>query len=119
MIAKVFNTYSFTGTVNAEFPDQPDKEFAETVMKKVRESVKLLVVNIFKKGCLLQQIIDSQRLCDANEEKPKGVRLGYMGHLTYISDETCKLFDKCAEDLDDQLHGILLLIRIYLLGGLD
>ncbi len=35
----------------------------------------------------------------------KNARLGYMGHLTYISDEVCKLVEKCATDLEPELSG--------------
>lgn len=38
-----------------------------------------------------------------------------MGHLTYISDETCKLFEKCHLELEDELKGIRhMLIPDYL-----
>lgn len=29
-----------------------------------------------------------------------------MGHLTYISDEVCKLIEKCNVDLGQELGGI-------------
>jgi hypothetical protein len=38
-------------------------------------------------------------------EQPKGLRLGYMGHLTYISDEACKLLEKCGPDFADDIRG--------------
>lgn len=31
--------------------------------------------------------------------KPKGVRLGYMGHLTFISDEVVKLFERYPHEI--------------------
>jgi hypothetical protein len=73
-------------------------------MKELRKSVKKLVVVLFKNGNLINQITTAQRLNDYSEGQPKGVRLGYMGHLTYIADETCKLFEKCGSELDDELH---------------
>ncbi|KAI8598552.1 SIT4 phosphatase-associated protein-domain-containing protein [Dissophora ornata] len=52
-----------------------------------------LTVSIFKDGQLTKRITDAQRLCDSECAQPKGVRLGYMGHLTYIADETVKLLE--------------------------
>ncbi|KAG0246779.1 hypothetical protein BGX31_009026 [Mortierella sp. GBA43] len=52
-----------------------------------------LTVSIFKDGQLTKRITDAQRLCDFECSQPKGVRLGYMGHLTYIADETVKLLE--------------------------
>ncbi|KAF9109133.1 hypothetical protein BGX27_007957 [Mortierella sp. AM989] len=52
-----------------------------------------LTISIFKDGQLTKRITDAQRLCDFECAQPKGVRLGYMGHLTYIADETVKLLE--------------------------
>ncbi|KAG0378134.1 hypothetical protein BGX24_004634, partial [Mortierella sp. AD032] len=52
-----------------------------------------LTISIFKDGQLTKRITDAQRLCDYECSQPKGVRLGYMGHLTYIADETVKLLE--------------------------
>ncbi|KAF9959870.1 hypothetical protein BGZ70_008739 [Mortierella alpina] len=52
-----------------------------------------LTISIFKDGHLTKRITDAQRLCDFECSQPKGVRLGYMGHLTYIADETVKLLE--------------------------
>ncbi|KAF9188813.1 hypothetical protein BGZ50_001126 [Haplosporangium sp. Z 11] len=52
-----------------------------------------LTISIFKDGQLTKRITDAQRLCDQECAQPKGVRLGYMGHLTYIADETVKLLE--------------------------
>jgi hypothetical protein len=126
MIAKVFNTYSYTGnlpsntnageapkssaldvTNNPQTKDIDLNAFAHNKMRVVRKTVKKLVVSIFKSGKLITQIINAQRLNDYSEEQPKGLRLGYMGHLTYISDEVCKLFEKCGSELDDELHDFI------------
>ncbi|KAF9355926.1 hypothetical protein BGX26_005931 [Mortierella sp. AD094] len=52
-----------------------------------------LTISIFKDGQLTKRITDAQRLNDYECAQPKGVRLGYMGHLTYIADETVKLLE--------------------------
>jgi hypothetical protein len=125
MIAKIFNTYSFTASlansvnvapktsaqdVSGNFGKKEEIDsnaFAQNKMRAVRRTVKKLVVSVFRNANLIFQIITAQRLNDYSEEQPKGVRLGYMGHLTYISDEVCKIFDKCAPELDDELHDLI------------
>ncbi|KAF8979145.1 hypothetical protein BGZ46_005763 [Entomortierella lignicola] len=52
-----------------------------------------LTISIFRDGQLTKRITDAQRLNDYECAQPKGVRLGYMGHLTYIADETVKLLE--------------------------
>ncbi|KAF9581089.1 hypothetical protein BGW38_002020 [Lunasporangiospora selenospora] len=52
-----------------------------------------LTISMFRDGQLTKRITDAQRLCDYECAQPKGVRLGYMGHLTYIADETVKLLE--------------------------
>jgi hypothetical protein len=42
------------------------------------------------------------------------MRLGYMGHLTFISDEVCKLIEKCASDFEDECKGDKFLFILYL-----
>ncbi|KAI8998266.1 SIT4 phosphatase-associated protein-domain-containing protein [Gaertneriomyces semiglobifer] len=125
MIAKVFNTYSYTSSANFSFnPPKSDDEgvsndgsskeegaekevavrsIAEQRMESVKQIVRKLVVSIFVDGELTKRITTAQRQNDHKTEQPRGVRLGYMGHLTYISDEVCKLLDKCATDLGDDI----------------
>lgn len=40
-------------------------------------------------------------------EKPKGIRMGFMGHLTYLSDEICKFLEKHLDHLEESIKGIL------------
>lgn len=116
MIAKIFNTFSYTSnlqsaTLDSSFQSQADDDSqpsallgaSSSKMKQVRVSVKKLVITVFKGASLIDRITDAQRLNDFHVEQPKGLRLGYMGHLTYISDETCKLFEKCAQELETDL----------------
>ncbi|KAJ3223481.1 hypothetical protein HK099_001064 [Clydaea vesicula] len=109
MIAKVFNTYSFTLTFNASLSNTSiEKNSASTLveekMERIKKTVRLLVISIYKDGELMKKIIDAQIENDAQVNLPKGVRLGYMGHLTYISDEVCKLIEKCSTDLESELY---------------
>ncbi|TPX65063.1 hypothetical protein SpCBS45565_g05457 [Spizellomyces sp. 'palustris'] len=131
MIAKVFNTYSYTSTTIASKPPSPfkpegDVETAsrelETVsvpiqtnaimsveeqMQAVKDVVRKLVLSIFKDGELTKRITKAQRDNDFEVTQPRGVRLGYMGHLTYISDEVCKLLEKCSEDLSQEIGDLI------------
>ncbi|KAI8928314.1 SIT4 phosphatase-associated protein-domain-containing protein [Entophlyctis helioformis] len=128
MIAKVFNTFSYTSSIPtplalagpvpsiAELPTSseassgsagPTSGPSQNKMKELRASVKRLVVSIFKDANLMSQITNAQHQNDYEVEQPKGVRLGYMGHLTYIADEVCKLIEKCSPELDDQIHDYI------------
>ncbi|KAJ3098725.1 hypothetical protein HDU96_010955 [Phlyctochytrium bullatum] len=115
MIAKVFNTYSFTSTANLRPPPQDGEVFepspsllaAMERLRKVKESVYKQVVWILLEGRLTERITQAQRANDYNVGQPKGVRLGYMGHLTYISDEVCKLIEKCSADFDGQVKAMV------------
>ncbi|KAI9324834.1 SIT4 phosphatase-associated protein-domain-containing protein [Zopfochytrium polystomum] len=124
MIAKVFNTYSYTSTTSYARPlPQPEVDgsedppaaaaaaaaaaFAsaspdglEAKMVGVKASFKALVLSILVEGKLSALIIDAQTRNDAIEKEPRGTRLGFMGHLTYIADEICKLLEKCGADFE-------------------
>ena len=107
MVAKVFNTFTFTAGVQP--PEGLDSETStlaiQRKLKEVRDCVKKLIISLFKDASLIEKIIEAKRLNDYNESSPKGTRLGYMGHLMLIADETCKLFEKCGPELDADLHG--------------
>ncbi|KAJ3083526.1 hypothetical protein HDU99_008901 [Rhizoclosmatium hyalinum] len=120
MIAKVFNTYSFTSQSSNFAPVGPDgNEIVpapgeegilsplEVKMKEVSVVFKKLVVSILVEGKLTLRITEAQRRNDFTVEQPKGVRLGYMGHLTYISDEVTKLVDKCLEDFGPEVPELI------------
>ena len=78
-------------------------------MLQIQSAVRALVISVFKEGNLTNRITLAQRNNDSQCLQPRGVRLGYMGHLTYISDEVVKLGEKCG-DLDGDLQGEF---RIY------
>jgi hypothetical protein len=54
---------------------------------------------------LTKRITEAQKESDAEQAKPKGIRTGYMGHLTYISDEAIKVYDKCGNELGEKIIG--------------
>lgn len=72
-----------------------------------RESNRQLALSIFNEGNLTDKIVKAQEQNDIECAKPKGTRLGYMGHLTFISDEIIKLFEGYPESiisaLDDSI----------------
>ncbi|KAI8838048.1 SIT4 phosphatase-associated protein-domain-containing protein [Chytriomyces cf. hyalinus JEL632] len=120
MIAKVFNTYSFTSQSSNFAPVGPDGNELippagedgilsplETKMKDVSGVFKRLVLSILVEGKLTAKITDAQRRNDFEVEQPKGVRLGYMGHLTYISDEVSKLVEKCLDDFGPEVKDLI------------
>ncbi|KAJ1966589.1 sporulation-induced protein [Dispira parvispora] len=66
-----------------------------------------LVYSLFKDAGLTRRITTAYRLNQAECEKPKGVRFGYMGHLTGISEEVVRLFERCTSPLLDQLQEFI------------
>ncbi|KAI8891324.1 SAPS-domain-containing protein [Backusella circina FSU 941] len=64
-----------------------------------RESNRQLALSIFTQGHLTDKIVEAQKKNDEECAKPKGMRLGYMGHLTFISDEIIKLFEGYPESI--------------------
>ncbi|KAI8086716.1 SIT4 phosphatase-associated protein-domain-containing protein [Halteromyces radiatus] len=58
---------------------------------------RLLALSILKDGQLTTRMVQAQKENDEEWAKPKGMRLGYMGHLTFIADEVIKLFEGYPE----------------------
>ncbi|KAJ3416750.1 hypothetical protein HDV05_000124 [Chytridiales sp. JEL 0842] len=118
MIAKVFNTYTFTSTANFR-PLNPDGTEAdppkegepltplEEKMKSVKTIFEALVTSILSDGSLTTHILNAQKTNDKIITQPKGLRLGYMGHLTYISDEVCKLWEKCGAEFPESVGALV------------
>ncbi|KAI8814145.1 SIT4 phosphatase-associated protein-domain-containing protein [Cladochytrium replicatum] len=115
MVAKVFNTYSYISTQPYARPGDFDNStsltrrmgIVEEKMKNGQDSVRKLVITIFVDGHLTKRITEAQRQNDYAVEQPKGVRLGFMGHLTYIADEVVKLIEKCQPDFAEELKDYL------------
>ncbi|CAG8596141.1 1259_t:CDS:10, partial [Dentiscutata heterogama] len=65
---------------------------------------KALAISVFTDGQLTKRITKAQRLNDYEIEQPKGVRLGYMGHLTFIAEEVVKLLDRYAVEIGEKVR---------------
>ncbi|KAG9051568.1 hypothetical protein FS837_004078 [Tulasnella sp. UAMH 9824] len=64
-----------------------------------------LVVSLFRDSRILQRIIEGQKKNDEACSKPKGSRIGYMGHLTLISEDIVSAFDHYPPDVIDILSS--------------
>ncbi|KAF8801647.1 SAPS-domain-containing protein [Phlegmacium glaucopus] len=58
-----------------------------------------LVISLFRDAKILHRIIEGQARNDAESSKPKGVRLGYMGHLMLISEDVITALARFPPDL--------------------
>lgn len=58
-----------------------------------------LISSLFLDVKLTEKIVAAQRHNDIEAQKPRGVRLGYMGYLTFIAEETVKLLDRAGYEL--------------------
>jgi hypothetical protein len=114
MIAKILNTYSYTSDLLPILEKLPETEAEARTMQltlgqytliQVRQKVKILVLSLLEEGQLIQRVIKASQ---ANEqsEKEKKIRLGYMGHLTFVSNEILKFPEKCIQDISPSLKQI-------------
>ncbi|KAI7866605.1 SIT4 phosphatase-associated protein-domain-containing protein [Spinellus fusiger] len=62
-----------------------------------------LAISIFKDGHLTDRMVQVQKENDETCAKPKGMRLGFMGHLTFIADEIIKLFEGYPEAIVQEI----------------
>ncbi|KAJ6526260.1 SIT4 phosphatase-associated protein-domain-containing protein [Mycena vulgaris] len=58
-----------------------------------------LAVALFRDARLMHRIVEGQRMNDAACAKPKSVRLGFMGHLTLISEDVLMALERFPPDL--------------------
>ncbi|KAF7799614.1 hypothetical protein EIP86_010852 [Pleurotus ostreatoroseus] len=63
-----------------------------------------LTVSMFRDARLMHRIIEGCKLNDEVSSKPKGVRLGYMGHLTLISEDVIGALEHFPPDLRLQIN---------------
>ncbi|CAG8542941.1 8541_t:CDS:10 [Ambispora gerdemannii] len=65
---------------------------------------KELAISVFTDGKLTKRITEAQKSNEKKVKEPKGVRLGYMGHLTFIAEEVVKLLDRYAVDIGEKVR---------------
>ncbi|PPQ89434.1 hypothetical protein CVT25_012813, partial [Psilocybe cyanescens] len=58
-----------------------------------------LIISLFRDAKILQRIVEGQSRNDLECAKPKGVRLGYMGHLMLISEDVITAMARFPPDL--------------------
>ncbi|KAF8969575.1 SIT4 phosphatase-associated protein-domain-containing protein [Flammula alnicola] len=58
-----------------------------------------LIISLFRDAKILHRIVDGQSRNDLECSKPKGVRLGYMGHLMLISEDVITAMARFPPDL--------------------
>ncbi|KAJ7772937.1 SIT4 phosphatase-associated protein-domain-containing protein [Mycena maculata] len=58
-----------------------------------------LAVALFRDARLMDRIVEGQRMNDAETLKPKSVRLGFMGHLTLISEDVLTALERFPPEL--------------------
>ncbi|KAF9242109.1 SIT4 phosphatase-associated protein-domain-containing protein [Melanogaster broomeanus] len=58
-----------------------------------------LAIALFRDAQLMKRIVDGQKRNDVESSKPKGVRLGYMGHLTLMSEDVIAALEHFSPDL--------------------
>ncbi|KAJ7580653.1 SIT4 phosphatase-associated protein-domain-containing protein [Mycena floridula] len=58
-----------------------------------------LTISLFRDARLMHRIVEMQSHNDVESTKPKGLRLGYMGHLTLISEDVIIAMDRFPPDL--------------------
>ncbi|KAL7747225.1 sporulation-induced protein [Sorochytrium milnesiophthora] len=67
---------------------------------------KSLILTVLQDGQLTKKLTRAQRLSDYHSELPRGVRLGYMGHVTLIAEEIVKILER-EPDLQSELTDLL------------
>ncbi|KAG9318917.1 SIT4 phosphatase-associated protein-domain-containing protein [Chiua virens] len=58
-----------------------------------------LIITLFRDARLMHRIVDGQKQNDTESTKPKGVRLGYMGHLTLMAEDVITALEHFPLDL--------------------
>ncbi|KIP08741.1 hypothetical protein PHLGIDRAFT_363378, partial [Phlebiopsis gigantea 11061_1 CR5-6] len=58
-----------------------------------------LTISLFRDARLIHRIIEGSKRNDIESSRPKGVRLGYMGHLTLVSEDVIGALEHFPPDL--------------------
>ncbi|KAI6036028.1 SIT4 phosphatase-associated protein-domain-containing protein [Pisolithus microcarpus] len=63
-----------------------------------------LTIALFRDARLMHRIVEGQKKNDAESVKPKGVRLGYMGHLTLMSEDVITALEHYPQELRSMIE---------------
>lgn len=63
-----------------------------------------LTIALFRDARLMHRIVEGQKKNDAESVKPKGVRLGYMGHLTLMSEDVITALEHYPSELRSMIE---------------
>ncbi|GAA6006436.1 hypothetical protein JCM11491_004958 [Sporobolomyces phaffii] len=70
-----------------------------------RQLDRQLALSLFLDGRLCERLLDGQRRNDEAAAKRANMRLGYMGHLSLIADETVKFFERFPDEIFAVVEG--------------
>ncbi|KAL9937035.1 hypothetical protein V8E36_004270 [Tilletia maclaganii] len=58
-----------------------------------------LTIDVFSNGKLTDKIVDGHKRNEESSRGPRRIRLGYMGHMNLIAEETVKLLDRYPTEI--------------------
>lgn len=64
-----------------------------------------LTLAVFQDGRLPEKVLEGHRRNEESLAGPRRVRLGFMGHMNLIAEETVKLFEKYPSDIAELVSG--------------
>lgn len=67
-----------------------------------------LTISVFEQGRLIENIIEGARRNAESSRQPRRVRLGYMGHLNLIAEETVKLLERYPRIIEMRVRPMIL-----------
>ncbi|GAA5947303.1 hypothetical protein JCM3765_001616 [Sporobolomyces pararoseus] len=70
-----------------------------------RQLDRQLALSLFLDGRLCERLLDGQKRNDEAAAKRPNMRLGYMGHLSLIADETVKFFERYPDEIYAVVEG--------------
>ncbi|KAJ4500867.1 SIT4 phosphatase-associated protein-domain-containing protein [Lentinula lateritia] len=82
---------------------QTDEHDSERRSEGSRGYNRELILSLFRDAQLMHKIVEGQRRNDEESAKPRTPRLGYMGHLTLISEDVLTALDRYPASLRDEI----------------
>ena len=66
-----------------------------------------LTVSVFEQGRLFDKLLEGTRLNSESSKGPRRVRLGYMGHLNLVAEETVKLLERYPRLIEPRVRQLI------------